>query len=92
MTKTLPAPLDVKLMNMTASILFGAFASMVLAAVVGWISRHPMFALRGIAVSGEVTHNNTATLRANVTPRLKGTFFTMDLTSARQVFDRCPGT
>lgn len=90
MTKTLPAPLDVKLMNMTASILFGAFALMVLAAVVGWMSRHPMFALRGIAVSGEVTHNNTATLRANVAPRLKGTFFTMDLTSARQVFESVP--
>lgn len=90
MSKTLPTPLDVKLMNMMAAILFMAFALMVLAALLGWLARHPIFALRGIAVTGEVTHNNAVTLRANVTPRLRGTFFTIDLTSARQVFESVP--
>ncbi len=90
MTKNLPAPMDVKLMNMTASLLFVAFALMVVGALAAWASRHPVFALRGIAVSGEVTHNNAMTLRANVAPRLSGTFLTMDLTAARLVFEAVP--
>ena len=90
MTKNLPAPFDVKLMNMTASALFLAFALMVVGAVAGWASRHPKFAISGIAVTGEVTHNNALTLRANVAPRLSGTFFTMDLTAARLAFEAVP--
>ena len=90
MTKTLPTPMDVKLMNMTASALFVAFALLVAVAVAGWASRHPVFALRGIEVTGEVTHNNAVTLRANVAPRLSGTFLTMDLTAARLAFEAVP--
>ena len=90
MTKNLPQPFDVKLMNMTASVLYLAFALMVLGAVAGWASRHPIFAIRGIAVTGEVTHNNALTLRANVASRLSGTFFTMDITAARLAFEAVP--
>jgi cell division protein FtsQ len=86
----LPAPADVKLMNMTASALFVVFALLVVGALAGWIARHPNFAISGISVSGEVTHNNALTLRANVAPRLNGTFFTMDLTSAREAFEDVP--
>lgn len=90
MTKNLPVPMDVKLMNMTASVLFVAFALLVVGALAGWIARHPNFAISGIAVSGEVTHNNALTLRANVAPRLSGTFFTLDLASARLAFEAVP--
>lgn len=90
MTNDLPMPLDVKLMNTTASILFIAFALMAVGAVLGWAARHPVFSLRGISVTGEVTHNNAVTLRANVTPRLTGTFFTMDLGAARFAFEALP--
>lgn len=90
MTKHLPQPFDVKLMNMTASVLYLAFALMVVGAVAGWASRHPVFAIRGIAVTGEVTHNNALTLRANVASRMNGTFFTMDITAARLAFESVP--
>lgn len=90
MTKNLPLPFDVKLMNMTASVLFLAFALLVVGAVAGWVWRHPLFAIHGIAVTGEVTHNNAMTLRANVAPKLSGTFFTMDLGSARVAFESLP--
>lgn len=90
MTKNPPTPMDVKLMNMTASVLFVVFALMLVAALTGWASRHPSFAIRGIAVTGDVTHNNALTLRANVAPRLSGTFFTMDLTAARLAFEAMP--
>jgi cell division protein FtsQ len=83
-------PVDVKLMNLTATVLLVVFALLSLAALVGWVARLPVFALRAIAVSGEVTHNNAVTLRANVAPRLSGTFFTIDITQARLAFEAVP--
>ena len=90
MTDKLPTPFDVKLMNMTASILFVAFALLLVGALAGWAARHPVFAIRAIAVTGEVTHINAMTLRANVAPRLSGTFLTMDINRARLVFEAVP--
>lgn len=87
---SLPAPLDVKLMNLTASVLFLALALLLVSAGVLWASRHPLFAIRAIAVTGEVTHSNAVTLRANVVPRLSGTFLTLDLTQARKAFESVP--
>lgn len=90
MRNATPTPLDVKLMNTMASLLFMVFVLLVAGAVAGWVVRHPVFAIRGITVSGEVTHNNAVTLRANVTPRLSGTFFTLDLTATRLAFEAVP--
>lgn len=90
MTQTLVTPVDVKLMNMTASVLFVVFALLLVSVLVGLASRHPAFAIRAIAVSGEVTHNNAVTVRANVAPQLKGTFFTMDLDRVRLAFEALP--
>lgn len=83
-------PLDVKLMNLTASVLFLAFAALVLGAAVSWAARHPVFAIRGMSVLGDVSHNNAVTLRANVAPRMAGTFLTVDLAAARQAFEAVP--
>lgn len=90
MTQARPAPLDIKLMNITASVLFVAFALLVAGSLVRWVSRQPVFAIGGIAVTGDVTHSNAATLRANVAPRLGGTFFTLDLAQARAAFESVP--
>jgi cell division protein FtsQ len=90
MTNSLSIPLDVKLMNVSATALLAAFSLMLLGAVVGWASRNPVFAIHGITVSGELTHSNAITLRANVAPRLSGTFFTLDLTTARLAFEAVP--
>jgi len=90
MTDELIIPIDVKLMNVMAAVLFLAFAVLAVAELASWAARQPVFALRAIAVSGEVTHNNAVTLRANVAPRLSGTFFSIDLDRARQAFEAIP--
>jgi cell division protein FtsQ len=90
MKVSLPAPLDVKLMNLTASALFVALTLLLVSAGVLWASRLELFAIRAIAVTGEVTHNNAVTLRANVVPRLSGTFLTLDLMQARKAFESVP--
>ena len=85
-----PLPMDVRLMNITATVLFAACACALVAALAWWALRHPLFAIRGIVVVGEVAHNSAATLRANVAPRLAGNFFTVDLQQARAAFESAP--
>lgn len=90
MTHNLPAPLDVKLMNLTSSLLLVVFLLLALGALAGWVKAHPLFAIRGVTVAGDVNHNNALTLRANVAPQLRGTFLTIDLAAARQAFETMP--
>lgn len=90
MNNSLPAPLDVKLMNLTSSLLLVAFVLLALGALAGWAMAHPLFAIRGVTVAGDVNHNNALTLRANVAPQLRGTFLTIDLAAARRSFETMP--
>ncbi len=90
MNSAVASPLDVKLMNMTATVLLLAFVVLGGLAAVRWVSRQPVFDIRAITVEGQVTHNNALTLRANVAPRLAGTFFTVDLARVRAAFEGAP--
>lgn len=83
-------PVDVKLMNMTALVLLVAFAAAGAFAMVRWAVRLPAFDIKGITVSGDVSHNNALTLRANVGQRLSGTFFSVDLGTVRATFESVP--
>ncbi|GAA4352440.1 cell division protein FtsQ/DivIB [Variovorax defluvii] len=90
MADSIPTPFDVKLMNVTATLVYAVFALVLLAAGAWWVLRQPFFPLAGIKVDGEVTHNNAVTLRANVAPQLAGNFFTVDLAKARSAFESVP--
>ncbi len=87
---SLNIPLDVRLMNVTASFMFGGVCLLVVVMVVGWVLQHPVFAINRIVVEGELVHNNAVTLRANVAPHLAGNFFTIDLAQAQAVFEQVP--
>lgn len=87
---TLQVPWDVKLMHVTGSCMF-ALMSLGLVLMVFWVAVHlPVFNLVGITVEGEVDHNNATTLRANVTTRMTGNFFTADLTQVQHAFEGVP--
>jgi cell division protein FtsQ len=83
-------PLDVKLMNTAATVLFAACGLLLLVALGWWLLRHPVFAIGGITVLGDSTHSSVSILRANVAPRLAGNFFTVDLQRAREAFESVP--
>ena len=87
---TAAVPFDVKLMNLAASALFSVCVVLLLAASAWWALRHPLFAIAGITVQGDTSHNSAVTLRANVAPRLAGNFFTVNLDAARQAFESVP--
>jgi cell division protein FtsQ len=90
MTYGLPVPVDVRLMNLTVSLLVAALTLGTIAAGLWWFARLPVFAIRQITIDGDTTHNSKASLRASVAPRLAGTFFTMDLAAAQSVFESAP--
>lgn len=90
MSQREPLPMDVRLMNAMASMLFTVAVVLALAALLGWAARLPIFAIQGVRVHGDVSHYNAITLRANVMPRLSGTFFTLDVNAARQAFETMP--
>jgi cell division protein FtsQ len=90
MNEAFTPPFDVRLMNITASALLAVFCLGAVAALVQWVANHRVFTIAAIRVSGQVVHNNVPTLRANVTPRLSGNFFTLDLARARQTFEALP--
>jgi cell division protein FtsQ len=54
------------------------------------VSRAKQFDIQGITVTGDTRHNNSVTLRANVAPRISGTFFTVDLSRVRAAFETAP--
>ena len=77
-------------MNAVSTAFAWLFALMGLVLIVSWLQRLPLFNLSAITVQGDVTHNNTVTLRANVAPRLAGNFFTVNLAQTRAVFESVP--
>lgn len=90
MSQTMPTPLDVRLMNISAAVLGVSLCVAALGGLAWWAVRHPSLAIARITVQGDTVHNNDVTLRANVAQRLRGNFFTMDLTQARGAFEAVP--
>ena len=90
MNARLPMPVDVRLMNLTTSLLVTGLVLGCVVAGLWWAARHPAFAFGHITVDGDTTHNSAASLRASVLPRLQGNFFTMDLSAAQAAFQSVP--
>jgi len=94
MNRSMPSPValppDVKLMNTVSVLLSLLFVAMALALCMAWLIRQPVFNLSAIQVGGDLTHNNSATLRANIAPKLSGNFLTVDLESTRAAFESVP--
>ena len=86
MTHELPVPVDVRLMNLTTSLLVTALVLGCVIAGLWWAIRNPAFAFTQITVGGDTAHHSAASLRAGVAPRLQGNFFTMDLAAAQAAF------
>ncbi|MBC8058484.1 MAG: FtsQ-type POTRA domain-containing protein [Rhizobiales bacterium] len=84
------ASADIRLMNVTATVLAAIGGLALLAVALLWAANRPMFAVRSIKVDGDLAHNNVLTIRANAAPKLAGNFFTMDLAMARRAFESVP--
>jgi cell division protein FtsQ len=90
MSSRVVTPVDVKLMNRTVAVLVLLFVVLCAVTAVRSFSRARAFDIQGITVTGDTRHNNSLTLRANVAPRIAGTFFTVDLDRVRDAFEGAP--
>lgn len=81
---------DIRAMQRVTVWLWVCLAAVVVATLLVLVSRSAWFTLRTIVVEGDTSHHNALTLRANVAPRLSGNFFSLDLQSAKSVFESLP--
>lgn len=87
---TVSQPVDVRIMNATASVVFMAVFVLALVAVVMWGLRNPAFSIVRIIVDGQPAHSSAIAVQTQVVPSLEGNLFTVDLDEAREAFERMP--
>jgi cell division protein FtsQ len=83
-------PVDVRLMNVIAAIVFTLAGVALLAAGAAWVARRPLFSVGAVRLEGDLQRNSVTTVRANAMPHLAGNFFTMDLGKTRAAFEQVP--
>ncbi|TCS36922.1 cell division protein FtsQ [Paucimonas lemoignei] len=85
---------DVKMLNAAAGTLFGLFVLALLGGGLWWVAQRPMFTLTEIRIESadgkELRKVSTSTIRSTAVPRIKGNFFTADLTAVRAAFEAVP--
>jgi len=83
-------PVDVRLMNAIAVLVFALALLALAAAALAWAARRPQFQFGDVRLEGDLQRNSVTTVRANAMPHLAGTFFTMDLAHTRAAFEQVP--
>ena len=83
-------PVDVRLMNAIAMIVFTLALVALVAAGLAWATRRPQFQFGDVRLEGDLQRNSVTTVRANAMPHLAGNFFTMDLAHTRAAFEQVP--
>lgn len=85
---------DVKMLNAAAGTLLGLFVLALLGGGLWWLAQRPMFTLGEIRVESaagkELRRVSASTIRSTAVPRIKGNFFTADLTAVRAAFEAVP--
>jgi cell division protein FtsQ len=87
---TAEMPQDIRWMNAATVALVAIAIGLVVASVLTLLARQPVFAIRQMTLEGDLQRNNLATVRANVLPRVAGSYFQVDLRQAREVFESVP--
>lgn len=83
-------PQDIRWMNAATAALAVVAVLLVLAGCFTVLMHQPYFVIHKLSIDGEMQRNNMATVRANVVPRMEGSYFMVDLARARAVFEAVP--
>jgi cell division protein FtsQ len=81
---------DPKALNALATTLAAIALALIAAGAVAWGARHDVFAIREVVVTTPLERSSPAHLEAAIRADLAGTFFTLDLESARGALARVP--
>jgi cell division protein FtsQ len=85
-----PSPVDVRIMNAISIALVLSTLGLGVWVGISWLTKHSRFAVRAITVVGDTQFNNGLSIRANVLPKLRGNFLTLDLHAGRAAFEQLP--
>ena len=83
-------PVDVRLMNAIAAVVFTLALVAMVARGLLWAAGRPQFQFSDVRLEGDLQRNSVTTVRANAMPHLAGSFFTMDLARTRAAFEQVP--
>ena len=83
-------PVDVRLMNAIAIVVFSLALVAMAARGLMWVAGRPQFQFSDVRLEGDLQRNSVTTVRANAMPHLAGNFFTMDLARTRAAFEQVP--
>lgn len=83
-------PSDIRWMQWGALTLGALALGLALTLAVLWVAQRPSLQWRQIQVTGDVSRNSLATLRANALPHIRGNFLSTDLGKARAAFEAVP--
>jgi cell division protein FtsQ len=81
---------DAAALRMTANLLVAVAAVLMLYGAAHYVVHLPIFPLRDIQLTGDVTHVTHEQVEAVVTGELRGNFFTVDLAQVRAAFEKLP--
>lgn len=81
---------DAGAMRITANLLFAIAAVLMLYGAAHYVVHLPIFPLRDIRLTGDVTHVTHEQVQAVATRELRGNFFTVDLAQVRGAFEKLP--
>jgi len=81
---------NARLLNGLANALYGLAAVLSLYGLLMVIMQLPVFPLREVDVTGQVTRTTRDQVHAIVVEQLRGNFFTLDLDTARAAFQKLP--
>jgi cell division protein FtsQ len=83
-------PVDVRAMNIATVAVAGVVLAGLLGGALLWLVRSPLFPIRAVQIESELARNSLPTIRANITTRLAGNFFSVDLQAGRAAFEAVP--
>lgn len=85
---------DARSINVLANTLAVLAVSAIVAAATAWVAHRPMFTLQSIelqaAQDSPLRYVSPAGVRASISGRMTGNFFTVDLDQAREMFESVP--
>ena len=90
MIKTQALPLDVRIVQTAAVVLWVVLGAMVMLAAGLWVARHPVWTIHAVEVQGQVQHQSEVVLRAHMAHRLNGTFVNINLKEVSAVVEELP--
>lgn len=82
--------MSARLMNLLAALCALGAAAIAAAGAALWLAQRPVFDFRRIDVRGDLQHVTGASVRATISGRLRGNYFTMRLDDTRRVFETVP--